>query len=57
MHQCMCEAGYQIVRNINEALFVIFMPEKKIMGSIDRIIYKMLIKLVLLERRLLTALY
>ncbi len=57
MQQRMREAGYQIVQNINEALFVIFMPEKKIVGSIDRIIYKMLIKLVLLERRLHTALY
>lgn len=55
MLQCLREAGYHVVRNINEALFMIFMPEKKLMGSIDRLIYRMLIKLVILERRLLTT--
>lgn len=57
MRICMREAGYHIVRHINESLFMLFMPKKKILGTIDRLIYSVLVKLVLLERKLLMTLY
>ncbi len=55
MRQRIRETGYHIVRNINEFLFMIFMPERKFSGTIDRLIYRALLKLVLLERKLLIA--
>jgi len=55
LRNLVAETCYQTVRITNKFLFMVLMPRKRALGTLDRIVYRMLVKLVLIERRIQVA--